>query len=176
MHVTAENVIVEILRDGRQAAAEESGEIVVTHLDAYGMPFIRYRTGDLGRLLPGRCRCGRGLPLMDVVQGRSTDFLVLPDGTIKHALSIIYPLREMAGIRRFRVTQAEDLAITVEVVAERTVPKLSVMGIKRQVRPVVGEDLPLGVRFVDSIEESASGKFRYVISHAKPPMEAARTR
>jgi phenylacetate-CoA ligase len=113
---------------------------------------------------------------MDVVQGRSTDFLVLPDGTIKHALSIIYPLREMAGIDRFRGTQAEDLSVMVEVVAERTVSRLSVVGVKRRVRPVVGEDIPLGVRFVDSLEVSASGKFRYVVSHAKPPQEAVKTR
>lgn len=173
MHVTAECVIVEILRDGQEVAVGESGEIVVTHLDAYGMPFIRYRTGDVGRLLPGRCRCGRGLPLMDVVQGRATDFLLLPDGTIKHALSIIYPLREMAGIEKFRVTQAEDLAVTIEIVKQRTASKPSVEGVEHGVRPILGRDVRLGVRFVDSIEESASGKFRYVISHARSVQEAA---
>lgn len=167
MHVTAENVIVEILQDGGEAATGETGEIVVTHLDAYGMPFIRYRTGDVGRLLPGRCRCGRGLPLMDVVQGRSTDFLLLPDGTIRHALSIIYPLREMAGVGKFRVTQDEDLSVSVEVVAERSASAITVEGIARQVRPVLGDDVRLGVRLVDAIEESASGKFRYVVSHAR---------
>jgi phenylacetate-CoA ligase len=172
MHVTAENVIVEILREGQLAEAGECGEIVVTHLDAYAMPFIRYRTGDVGRLLPGRCRCGRGLPLMDVVQGRSTDFLVMPDGTIKHALSIIYPLREMDGVDKFRVTQAEDLGVTVEVVAARSACRLTVEGVERRVRPVVGADVRLGVRFVDSIEDSASGKFRHVVSHAKRPHEA----
>lgn len=167
MHVTAENVIVEILQDGKEAETGESGEIVVTHLDAYGMPFIRYRTGDVGRLLPGRCRCGRGLPLMDVVQGRSTDFLLLPDGTIKHALSIIYPLREMVGVGKFRVLQNEDLSVSVEVVAERTASAITVEGIARQVRPVLGNDVRLGVRLVDAIEESASGKFRYVVSRAR---------
>lgn len=172
MHVTAENVIVEILCEGQLAETGECGEIVVTHLDAYAMPFIRYRTGDVGRLLPGRCRCGRGLPLMDVVQGRSTDFLIMPDGTIKHALSIIYPLREMDGVDKFRVTQAENLGVTVEVVAARSACRLTVEGVERQVRPVVGDDVRLGVRFVDSIEDSASGKFRYVISHAKRPQEA----
>ncbi len=175
MHVTAENVIVEIMSDGRKAEAGEAGEIVVTHLDAFGMPFIRYRTGDVGRLLPGRCRCGRGLPTMDVVQGRSTDFLVLPDGTIKHALSIIYPLREMAGVGRFRVTQDADLGVCVEVVAERSAPAITVEGVARRVRPVLGDDVRLGVRLVDSIEESASGKFRYVISHAKPAREGVTT-
>ena len=173
MHITAENVIVEIIREGRPAPVGDSGEIVVTHLDAYGMPFIRYRTGDIGRLLPGRCRCGRGLPLMDVVQGRSTDFLVLPDGTIKHALSIIYPLRDLKGIGQFRVTQGEDFAVTVEVVAERSAPRLSVEGVEARVRPVVGVDVPIGVRFVEAIEAQPSGKHRYVISHVRRREQAA---
>ncbi len=172
MHITAENVIVEIIRDGQPAPAGETGEIIVTHLDAYGMPFIRYQTGDIGRLRAGRCRCGRGLPLMDVIQGRSTDFLVLPDGTIKHALSIIYPLREMAGVEKFRVTQAEDMGVTVEVVAERSAPAVTVEGVSRRVRPVIGHDVSLDVQLVDRIDELASGKFRYVVSHAGPAREA----
>jgi phenylacetate-CoA ligase len=170
MHVTAENVIVEIIRDGRTVPIGETGEIVITHLDAYAMPFIRYCTGDFGRLLPGRCRCGRGLPLMDVVEGRSTDFLTLPDGTIKHALSIIYPLRELEGVRRFRVTQQADFGVTVEVVAEKS---MTAEAIASRVRPVLGETVPLGVRLVDAIETTASGKFRYVVSHARQRGEPA---
>lgn len=165
MHITAENIIVEIVVGGRTVAPGEVGEIVITHLDAYAMPFIRYRTGDMGRLLPGRCTCGRGLPLMDVVQGRTTDFLYLPNGTIRHALSIIYPLRETPGIRRFRVTQHEDFAVTVEVVAEAGV---SAEAVARRVRPVLGDGIPVGVRLVDQIETASSGKFRYVVSHAGP--------
>lgn len=164
MHITAENVFVEIIRDGAVLPPGETGEIVITHLDAYGMPFIRYRTGDQGRLLSGRCACGRGLPLMDVVQGRSTDFLTLPDGTIKHALSIIYPLRETPGLRQFRVTQQPDYAVTVEVVAERSVTTETLLG---RVRPVLGGDVPIGIRFVQSLDEAPSGKFRYVISHVR---------
>lgn len=164
MHITAENVIVEIVRESLRVPAGETGEIVVTHLDAYGMPFIRYRTGDFGRLLGGRCRCGRGLPLMDVVQGRSTDFLMLPDGTIKHALSIIYPLRAMPGVERFRVTQQADYGVIVEVVADKS---LTADAVKTRVRPVLGNEIGLGIRFVDFLEESPSGKFRYVISHVK---------
>lgn len=172
MHITAENVIVEIVEYGHAVPQGETGEIVVTHLDAYGMPFIRYRTGDQGRLIAGRCRCGRGLPLMDVVQGRSTDFLVLPDGTIKHALSIIYPLREMEAVGRFRVTQEQNLAVTVEVVAAASKPRPSIQLVHQKLRPVVGPEIALDVRFVDGIESASSGKYRYVISHARRRSEA----
>lgn len=168
MHLCAENVIVEIVNhEGEPVPVGEAGEIVVTHLDAYAMPFIRYRTGDTGRLEPGRCACGRGLPLMDVVQGRSTDFLHLPDGTVKHALSIIYPLREMRGIRRFRVTQHADYSVTVDVVADDRGVRITREAVARKVRPVVGDQVGLRVELVDRIASTASGKHRYVVSQVR---------
>jgi phenylacetate-CoA ligase len=168
MHLTAENVIVEIVDHTRAVPVGETGEIVVTHLDAYAMPFIRYRTGDVGRLKAGRCACGRGLGLMDVVQGRTTDFLYLPDGNIKHALSIIYPLRSLSGVRQFRVTQEKDYTVTVEVVGDDKSERITREAVAREVRPVLGGDVGLRVRMVDRITAADSGKYRYVVSRAKP--------
>ena len=168
LHLTAENVIVEILREGQRVAPGEAGEIVVTHLDAYAQPFIRYRTGDVGRLKAGRCACGRGLPLLDVVQGRDTDFLYLPDGTVKHALSIIYPLRGLDGLAWFRVVQDEHFAVTVEAVRAAENKTLTPAQVASAVRPVVGEELKLEARFLERIPETGSGKYRYVISQARP--------
>ncbi len=170
MHITAENIIVEILREGgsRESATAEMGEIVITHLDAYAMPLIRYRTGDIGRLRRGRCTCGRGLPIMDVVQGRSTDFLCLPDGNVRHALSIIYPLRETKGVRQFRVVQDEDLRVCVEVVCDEQAARLTAEAVAGRVRPVLGNRIDLEVRFVESLSPNAAGKHRYVISRARP--------
>lgn len=167
MHVTDENVIVEVIQNGEAVAPGESGEIVVTHLDAYAMPFIRYRTGDVGRLLSGRCACGRGSTMMDVIQGRSTDFLYLPDGSVKHALSIIYPLRELSGVKQFRVVQHEDYSITVDVVCDDRVAHVTTEAVSERVRPVVGHDVSLAVQMVDRIPVADSGKYRYVISRAK---------
>ncbi|HNQ23324.1 MAG TPA: AMP-binding protein [Phycisphaerae bacterium] len=164
LHLTAENVVVEILRDDQPAATGEMGEIVVTHLDAYAQPFIRYRTGDVGRLRAGRCACGRGLPLMDVVCGRTTDFLYLPDGTVKHALSIIYPLRALAGVAQFRVLQDADYSVIVEVVRRPGTADLNEAAVAQAARPVLGTDVPLTVHLVPHIPASSSGKYRYVTS------------
>ncbi|MHC5110187.1 MAG: phenylacetate--CoA ligase family protein [Planctomycetota bacterium] len=166
MHITAENVFVEILKDGQEVDAGASGEIVITHLDTYGMPFIRYRTGDWGRLLPGRCRCGRGLPLMDVVAGRTTDFLYLPDGTIKHALSVIYPLRAIAGVRQFRVTQQEDMTVDVEFIEEPGASPQTGKQISARVSDCMGSLVKIRTARVEQIPPTGSGKYRYVVSHA----------
>ncbi|MBI1825628.1 MAG: phenylacetate--CoA ligase family protein [Planctomycetes bacterium] len=166
MHITAENAIVEILNGNEPQPIGTEGEIVLTHLDAFGMPFIRYRTGDTGRLLSGRCSCGRGLPLMDVVQGRVTDLLRLPDGTFKHALSVIYPIRELSGVDQFRVTQSRDYNIAIDIVRNSQGLELTHARILQRVRPVFGNGLDIKINWVNSIESTASGKYCYVVSEA----------
>ncbi len=78
MHVIDPNVIVEYVRDGHPVAPGEDGEVVVTHLDNWAMPFIRYRTGDVAQFDNTSCGCGRHLSIMKKIQGRTMDFVVTP--------------------------------------------------------------------------------------------------
>ncbi len=112
MHITAEDIIVEIVNpDGEILPLGESGEIVVTHLATEDFPFIRYRTGDIGILDTNICSCGRGLPMLQEIQGRSTDFLTAQDGTIMHGLALVYILRDLPQISAFKIVQ-ESLDLT----------------------------------------------------------------
>ena len=111
---------------------------------------------------------------MDVVQGRSTDFLYTPDGDVKHARSIIYPLRATPGIRRFRVTQHEDYAVTVDVVCDDRLGRVTQESVARSVRPVLGERVDIEVRCVKTIAAADSGKFRYVVSRVEAGPRGAR--
>ena len=106
--------------------------------------------------------------MMDVIEGRVTDFIYLPDGTIKHALSIIYPLRQTEGLRQFRVTQSKDYRVLVEVVADDRAKPISREAVIRSVKPVLGDDVPLEVRLVDHVPTSSSGKHHHVVSHVQP--------
>ena len=89
MHITAEDIIVEIIgEDGQTVPNGQSGEIVVTHLATGDFPFIRYRTGDIAVMDDKPCACGRGLPVLREIQGRATDFVVARDGTVMHGLAL----------------------------------------------------------------------------------------
>jgi len=184
MHVISEHVYVEILDGDKPAPPGESGEVVVTHLGSFGMPFIRYRTGDRARLCRGRCPCGRGLPMLEAVEGRQTDFIYLPDGTTLHALSLIYVIREQPNVRRFRITQREDHALDVELVAaapdrrptvgagdgggKAAMPAGAQAELVRQVTTGIQQSthgaVPVRVRLVEDIACADSGKYHHVIS------------
>lgn len=172
MHIMSENVVMEVVGpDGTPLPVGEPGEIVVTHLDTYAMPMIRYRTEDMGRLLPGTCSCGRGLPLMDVVAGRRTDHLVATDGTLKHALSLIYVLRELESVQRFHIRQGPRRDIDIYVVPQKRFNEHDRRRIESGVRRQLGQNIEMRIRLVDRIETQASGKYRYVTSEA---VESAR--
>jgi phenylacetate-CoA ligase len=107
LHIMADATIVETVDDsGQPIAVGQPGEIVVTDLYSREAPFLLHATGDIGVLSTRACPCGRPLPLLEnVVEGRTTDFVIAPDETILHALSIIYVLREIEGMEQFRVRQ-----------------------------------------------------------------------
>lgn len=170
MHITAEDLIVELLDQNDQPVPPgQTGQIVVTHLENYAMPLIRYRTGDLARWAPADCPCGRALPALQAIQGRQTDFIVTPDGTVKHALSLIYALRDLPGVGQFRIHQHRQLDITVQIVAHGSNTATLSRCARQALRAYIGPDLPLTVELVDSIDPAASGKHRYVVSEAALP-------
>ncbi|MDE2146255.1 MAG: phenylacetate--CoA ligase family protein [Burkholderiales bacterium] len=176
MHLTAEDVVVEIVdTEGRALPPGQAGEIVVTHLATRDFPFIRYRTGDVAVLGRPGCACGRGLPLLAEIQGRSTDFVVAADGTVMHGLALIYILRDLPQVRQFKIVQ-ESLHLTrLLVVAEGTLPDALQADIVRQVRARLGAAVEVLIEPVPQIPPERSGKYRYVVSHvaaANPPEPA----
>jgi phenylacetate-CoA ligase len=169
MHITAEDVIVEIIDElGQVQPPGVAGEIVVTHLATSDFPFIRYRTGDIGTLGAEPCPCGRGLPLLKEVQGRSTDFVVAADGTVMHGLALIYILRDQPGVKEFKVVQESTALTRVLLVTESPFNAGSIDKIVAGFRQRLGSDVNVDVQLVDRIPAEKSGKFRYIVSHAFP--------
>ncbi|MGH7278344.1 MAG: phenylacetate--CoA ligase family protein [Candidatus Rokuibacteriota bacterium] len=160
LHVPAEGILVEV--DG--AGPNGLGEIVVTNLYSPAMPIIRYRTGDLGRLDPTPCACGRGLPRLSGIEGRKTDFLVTPDGRILHALSIIYILRDTPGLEEFRIIQDAEDRVTALVVPNGSFDGSARARLVARIERLLGPQVTVTVEAVAACPVDPSGKFRYVVS------------
>ncbi len=167
MHVMDEHIIMEIVDDeGHPVPPGQAGEIVITNLDNLATPFVRYRTGDMGQLSASPCSCGRGLGTMSVVAGRRTDHLVAADGSLRHALSLIYHLRELTGVGEFQVYQRADRSVEVKIVPADGVSRPPADTVLSGVHACLGDIPDARVQLVNKIERAASGKFRHVISEA----------
>jgi phenylacetate-CoA ligase len=168
MHVTAEDIIVELLDpQGRPVPEGQPGEIVVTHLATRDFPFIRYRTGDVAVAAGRVCACGRGLPLLQEIQGRSTDFVMAADGTLMHGLALIYVVRDIPGLQSFKIVQHSRTHTQVLLVPgpgldRQQAGQTIVQGFQRR----LGAAVTVSPEWVDTIPPEKSGKFRYVVSHA----------
>ncbi|MFO1217479.1 MAG: AMP-binding protein [Burkholderiaceae bacterium] len=172
MHITSEDIVVELIdAHGRPVTDGQPGEIVVTHLATRDFPFVRYRTGDIAIRDNGLCACGRGLPMLREIQGRTTDFVFAADGTVMHGLALIYILRDLPGVQRFKIVQHSlertEVFIQADSQADRkTRNRQIVEGFKHR----LGAGVQIDVQWVERIPAEKSGKFRYVVSHV-----AART-
>ncbi|WP_312438853.1 glycosyltransferase [Janthinobacterium sp.] len=165
MHITAEDIIVEIVdAAGRPLPHGALGEIVVTHLATRDFPFIRYATGDMGALGGDACPCGRGLPLLQRIEGRSTDFLTATDGTVMHGLALIYILRELPQVRSFKIIQESLLHTRVLLVCQPALDDATCAAIVAGFRARLGAQVAIGIEEVAEIAPEASGKYRYVVS------------
>jgi phenylacetate-CoA ligase len=167
MHISAEDLIVEIIdNNGKVVTDGEKGEIVVTHMATSDFPFIRYRTGDIAALDIKTCACGRGLPILKDIEGRTTDFVVAANGTMMHGLALIYILRELSGIEEFKIVQETKLHTRVQIVPSVNT-ELSYQlqaTIIADFKARLGYEVIIDLEIVKQIEAEKSGKFRYVIS------------
>jgi phenylacetate-CoA ligase len=169
MLLISESIILEVLDEaGRPVAPGELGEAVTTGLCSDAQAFIRYRTGDMVRMSPESCSDGRGLHMLSEVVGRTTDFVVRPDGVVMHALAVIYVLRDVEGIAQFKFIQHALRDVEVLVVPGTQWTEAGYAKVIAGLAARLGNDVRVSIRLVDAIPVEASGKYRYVVSHVPP--------
>jgi phenylacetate-CoA ligase len=160
-HVVGEGYIVEILKDGRPAAPGEVGEVVVTDLNNYCLPFIRYRIGDLAEAVDNGvvCACGRGLPRIGRIEGRVQSIIIGSKGQYVPGTFFAHLLKDYDhAIRQFQIVQADRGAITFKVVKGKRYSDETLQEVLGVLRQFLGEDMKIAVEFVDGIEMVRTGK------------------
>ena len=174
LHASIDNNYIEILRDldsNQPAQPGETGHIIVTNLNNYGMPFIRYSIEDMGAwsTLDG-CPCGRQLPMMDLVQGRRIDMFKAKDG---HSVwgGFASPLFGMEGVKQFQLVQKRLDLVVARIVKEGQLEldETRLAEIERTVHTALGDDVRVEFEFPAEIPVLASGKYRYAISELDNP-------
>jgi phenylacetate-CoA ligase len=169
LHIFENNVHIEVVDDlGRDAGPGERGRILVTLLGNYAFPLIRYEIGDVGVLAPGLCDCGRPMPLLDGIEGRTVEFLLSGDRGyispvyIRHLIGVVH---NPGFIRRFQLIQESPSLCELKFETEKGVDDDRLQDclshIQRDLGAVFGQSARITMTRVTRLEETESGKFLY---------------
>jgi phenylacetate-CoA ligase len=170
LHIFSEHVIIEILDEkGEPCGPGRTGEIVVTVLDNYAFPLIRYRIGDIGALSDRTCPCGRNLPMLEKVEGRVFDIVVGTNGNHLSGTYWTILLREyVEGISSFQVVQEELGKLLLRLVTDEKFDDEAGSKLTAAIKEKCGQDMTVEIEKVDEIPLTGTGKHRFVVSKVSP--------
>jgi len=165
-HINADCSIVEFMKNGDPAGEGEDGEITCTTLVNYAMPLIRYRQGDVGVSVKGKCTCGRNLPMMRVVKGRKDDFLTAVDGRIiSPTIFFPYPFNDFSKIRQFRVVQEKRDRLVIQLVLkDGSLANELLQDAVKEIKRVFGDAMQVEFEFHNELKRDSSGKLQKIVS------------
>ena len=162
-HLSAELSYMEFLKDGEVVPHGERGEILDTSLTNFSMPFIRFQIGDIGRLSLDACPCGRGLPVLADIEGRSDDFIVTAEGESipPPALTLTYEF--ILNIRQCQFIQESQNMVTVRIIREKGYNVKDTAEFLRKLKATIGTRTEILLEFVDTMPLTKSGKFQFIV-------------
>jgi phenylacetate-CoA ligase len=167
-HINSDNVIVEIVKGDEPVGVGETGEVVITDLNRYIMPIIRYKNGDMARFTDEICPCGCKLPMIAEITGRTGDNIHLPNGNVilwNHLKSqMTHP-----HIRQFQLVQEVDGSFMIRYIPGdgADTEQLDALLLNRY-RNLLGDSIKIKIEKTAIIHPDASGKSKLVVSHFRP--------
>lgn len=164
LHVHAENVLIEMIDDdGQPCGPGQTGRVLVTALQNYRSPFIRYDLGDLVTLDPERCACGRGLPLLASVLGKKRAMFRLADGRIKSSSGTASILRQVGGHIQHQLIQKALDHVVVRLVPDRNWSEAHAARLVRALQGFFEAPVRVDVQIEERLELPRGGKFQNMI-------------
>ena len=166
-HVNAEKTLIEIVdSEGRSVPDGDEGEVVGTNLEEYGMPLIRYQSGDKSAYRSGPCPCGRGLPLIEQILTRVDDIITTGDGRLLNPAPLM-GLFKNKTIERGRIIQEDEEHYTILIVPGPGYTESVADPILLGSQKVLGPQAKITVRLVDDIPCLPNGKNPFVVSNVR---------
>jgi len=162
-HINSDIVVIEAIKDSQQVYGQE-GQVICTDLTNYTMPFIRYALGDMVVLSKEKCRCGRNFPLIELVEGRSNDFITLPSGKVLSPVLLGLCLEKIDGINQYKLVQEGIDVFDVRIVKGQNFKGATIEEVREQLREILGENAEINVHTVSEMPKDRSGKVRPIES------------
>jgi phenylacetate-CoA ligase len=174
LHVSPDVGMIEILKqDGSRCQPGEVGEVVATAIMRRHHGLIRYRLGDYAKWATGDCPCGRGMPVIEEIMGRTMDVLVTPDG--RHVWHLEKIFNNLPNIVQAQVIQEAKDRVRIRVVPDVGFGKVESEELLRRASARLGPQVRIEIDEVDAIPRTKAGKYRMVVALESDPAIAGKT-
>lgn len=172
LHLNMEYAITQILnKQDEPVTPGVKGRIVCTGLENFSMPLIRYDTGDIGEILPDKCSCGRNFPLMAPVTTKAEDQILTPQGRYISGSLLTFPFKPMKNIIKSQLVQDDIHVVKIKIVKNRFYHNGDSKILLEGLHKCLGRNMQIVLEFVDEIERTKNGKYRWVISNVHRRMD-----
>lgn len=163
LHISTEKSAVEFINDNENVASGERGKVILTDLYNYSFPFIRYDVGDIGIPTDEKCPCGRGLPMIKKMEGRTTEIIQFSDGTMWAGPVLTLVFKDF-DILQYQIIQEKWDRIILRIVKGKTFSEKDAKKLIQIFNYHVGENGSVEIEYMDKIPLTKSGKRRFIIS------------
>ncbi len=163
LHVMADSLFMEVVKDGEPVSPGERGELVVTGLSNEAMPMIRYKLGDIGILSDEMCSCGRNFPLLKSMEGRSLDHVATDSGAVLSPKMVLTLMHSVRKLPRSQLVEENSGSFTLRVFDQgQENIETSVQEFLKKLRDISKDKMEVNV----SIEKTdqVKAKFRPLLS------------
>ncbi len=157
LHVDEDFAAVEFLEQD-----DGSSRIIGTNFTNPATPFLRYDVQDLASVSGRACRCGRPGRLVDSIDGRLEDYVVLSDGTRLGRMDHIF--KDLVNVCEAQIQQTYPGRVLFRIVPGDGYAAGDEEALLREARKRIGDRAELGVEYVKHLERSSTGKLRFVVS------------
>ncbi len=164
-HISDDCIYLEIVDENNKPLPKgETGRVLVTVLNSFSSPIIRYELGDFAKISEKKCDCGVNLSVLDNITGRTSDVVITPEGKSFHSIIFYYIMKDIAEkgcvIKQFKVHQTSiDQLIFHIVKAKEFSPEVEDY-LKKKVIKTFGESMKIEFRYHKNIDRKKSGKLR----------------
>lgn len=163
LHINNDHLVVEVVDDNKQQIQGKSGDLIITDLFNYGMPFIRYANGDKATLENQQCACNNPLPIISSIDGRKLDIIKTTAGASIPGELFPHMFKEFSGIERFQVIQKELESITIKLICNSQFSQENEQSILKEVNKYSQGALKINIEKVDEIPLTKTGKHKVTI-------------
>lgn len=168
-HINLDHIAVRVVdKEGELVTPGGTGEIVISNLTNRATVLLNYKLGDVVTLGNAPCPCGRTLPTIERIEGRSDDLIVLPDGRLLLSLVVLQELQVVSGLVQIQVVQEDFRRFVLRIVYAGDTDWAQVrQRLDTAMRALCGNDITLAIEQVETISPEPGGKVRAVISRCR---------